>query len=202
MAMVEILTVCTGNICRSALSDVLLRSRLAGIATVSSAGAQAMVGDPLTPQTADLAMLHGASADDVAAHRARHLTEQIAQQPDLALAMTRAHRARIVDLAPGMLKRAFTAREFLRLSSGMTDAEIAASAATAGGDDPKKRLRAALRALGNRRGVVGPPEHPEDDDVIDPYLQSQDVYDAQAAQLVPAVDEVARFVRASVTFTA
>lgn len=192
--MVEILTVCTGNICRSALAEVLLRARLTGVATVSSAGTQALVDEPLTPQTADLARLHGATDADVAAHRARYLTEQLAQQPDLALAMTRAHRARVVDLAPAMLKRAFTAREFLRLSSGLSEAEIAESA-DAGGDNPKRRLRAALRALGNRRGILGPPERPEDDDVIDPYRQSQAVYDAQAAQLVPAVEEVARFVR-------
>lgn len=196
--MIEILTVCTGNVCRSALADVLLRARLADIgATVSSAGTYALAGEPLTPQTAQLAHANGARADDVSAHRARQLSERMLTSPELALAMTRDHRRRMVELAPALLKRAFTLREFARLAEGMTDGEITDAAAT-GGDDPKQRLRTALRTLANRRGVVGPPPDASADDVVDPYRRGQEVYDLQASQLVPAVDEVARFVRASI----
>lgn len=195
--MIDILTVCTGNVCRSALSDVLLRARLKDLgARVSSAGSRALIGTPLTPETAQLAERHGAAAADVDAHRGRQLTEQIAGGPDLALAMTRDHRRQIVELAPMMLKRTFTAREFARLSADMTVDQIRASAT---GADAKGKLRSALRALANRRGVVGPPADPADDDVIDPYLRDWSVYELEAAQLVPAVDEVARFVRAAVS---
>lgn len=194
--MIEILTVCTGNVCRSALAAMVLRGRLADLgARVESAGTGALVGDPLTPQTAQLAMAAGARRQDVDAHRARHLTEGIAAQADLVLAMTRDHRRAAVELSPALLRRAFTVREFARLAQEMTDAEIAQAAA---GPDPQRRLRAALRVLANRRGVVGPPEDATMDDVIDPYRQSDAVYQQQARQLLPALDEVERFVRAAV----
>lgn len=194
--MIEILTVCTGNVCRSALADVVLRGRLADLgARVSSAGSGALVGDPLTPQTAQLALAAGAKPDDVGAHRARYLTEGIVGQVDLLLAMTRDHRRAAVELSPALLRRAFTAREFARLAEGMTDADIAQVAV---GADPQKRLRAALRVLANRRGIVGPPEDPALDDVTDPYRQSDAVYQQQARQLLPALDQVERVIRAAV----
>ncbi|WP_120003296.1 low molecular weight phosphatase family protein [Nesterenkonia muleiensis] len=194
--MIEILTVCTGNVCRSALAAVVLRGRLADLgARVSSAGSGALVGDPLTPQTAQIALAAGARQDDVEAHRARYLAEGIAAQADLLLAMTRDHRSAAVELSPALLRRAFTAREFARLAEGMTDADIAQAAV---GPDPQRRLRAALRVLANRRGIVGPAEDPAWDDVIDPYRQSDEVYQQQARQLLPALDQVERFVRVAV----
>ena len=166
--MIQVLTVCTGNVCRSALADVVLRARLADLGVqVSSAGTGALVGEPLTPQTAALALANGALPHDVQAHRGRYLTEGVAAQADLVLAMTRDHRRQAVELSPSLLRRAFTAREFGRLAEGMSDAEIADAAR---GDDPQKRLRAALRVLANRRGIVGPPDDPSADDVVDPYL--------------------------------
>jgi protein-tyrosine phosphatase len=47
--------------------------------------------------------------------------------------------------------------------------------------------------------VVPPPESPDDDDVVDPYRQSDDVYRQSADQLVPAVTTVlAQFAAAAV----
>ncbi|WP_147105616.1 low molecular weight phosphatase family protein [Nesterenkonia populi] len=194
--MIQILTVCTGNVCRSPLADVVLRGRLADLgAQVSSAGSGALVGDPLTPQTAELALSAGARPEDVETHRARRLTERIAAEADLVLAMTRDHRRAAVELSPTLLRRAFTVREFGRLGEGLSEGEIAESAV---GSDPRGRLRAALRMLANRRGVVGPPEDLAMDDVVDPYRQKDAVYQQQARQLLPALDQVERFVRAAV----
>ncbi|WP_150463150.1 arsenate reductase/protein-tyrosine-phosphatase family protein [Nesterenkonia ebinurensis] len=194
--MIEILTVCTGNVCRSALAGVVLRGQLADLGVrVSSAGVGALVGDPLTPQTAQLALAAGARQEDVAGHRARYLSEGIAVQADLVLAMTRDHRRAVVELTPALLRRAFTVREFARLAEGMADSDIIQAAV---GGSPQQCLRAALRVLATRRGIVGPAEDPGLDDVIDPYLQSDAVYQRQAGQLLPALDQVERFVRAAV----
>ncbi|WP_022873473.1 low molecular weight phosphatase family protein [Nesterenkonia alba] len=194
--MIEILTVCTGNVCRSALAEMVLGSRLADLGVrVHSAGSGALVGDPLTPQTAELALAAGARPGEVEAHRARLLTEGVAAEADLVLAMTREHRRAVVELNPALLRRTFTVREFARLAAGMSDHEIAQAAQ---GSDPQKRVRAALRVLATRHGIVGPAEDPAADDVVDPYRQKDAVYQQQARQLLPALDEVERFVRAAV----
>ena len=122
------------------------------------------------------------------------LTIMVTRCSILVLAMTRDHRRQVVELSPALLRRAFTAREFGRLAEGMSDAEIADAAR---GDDPQKRLRAALRVLANRRGIVGPPDDPSADDVVDPYRQSDAVYQLQASQLLPALDQVTRFIHLS-----
>jgi len=47
--------------------------------------------------------------------------------------------------------------------------------------------------------MVLPPEDPEHDDVIDPYRQSQAVYDRSAAELKPAVDAAVQFLQTALT---
>jgi protein-tyrosine phosphatase len=42
-----------------------------------------------------------------------------------------------------------------------------------------------------------PPARTQDDDVIDPYRRDRAVYEESASQLIPAVDEVARVLRAA-----
>ena len=117
--MLELLTVCTGNICRSPLAEALLRERLAPLdVRVSSAGTRALVGYGMTPEAAQLAADYG--VPEVAAHRARFLTEGLLETPDLILAMSREHRRAIVDLAPRRLRSTFTLREFARLARFIT----------------------------------------------------------------------------------
>ncbi|NLA65189.1 MAG: hypothetical protein GX862_04550 [Leucobacter sp.] len=68
-----ILTVCTGNICRSPLSEGLLRMVLAGLpVVVHSAGASAMVGHSMTEPNRVIAAGLGVTDADV--HVARQLT--------------------------------------------------------------------------------------------------------------------------------
>ena len=45
----RILTVCTGNICRSPVAERLLQAGLGDAVAVSSAGVRAVVGDPIHP---------------------------------------------------------------------------------------------------------------------------------------------------------
>ena len=48
--MIEVLTVCTGNVCRSPLAEALLRERLAPLdIRVRSAGTRALIGSAMTP---------------------------------------------------------------------------------------------------------------------------------------------------------
>lgn len=56
-------------------------------------------------------------------------------------------------------------------------------------------MRAFVSAVAQQRGTVPPPENAEDDDVIDPYRQSDVVYAESAEQLVPAVNVIAAELR-------
>lgn len=193
--MIELLAVCTANICRSPLAEGLLRTRLAPLSvSVSSAGTRGMTGREMTTDAAHLARRLGVAEHDVAAHRGRLLTESDLESPDLILAMTRDHRREIAGLAPSRLRSTFTIREFARLAGAMSDADLA-SAARAAGEDPSARLRGAAVAVAALRGLLPALADPADDDVVDPYGRPWEVYQLSAAQMLPAVDEVVRVVR-------
>jgi protein-tyrosine phosphatase len=193
-----ILTVCTGNICRSPQAEVLLRARLRDLdVRVHSAGTRALVDREMDPTAQELALHHGASPDDVAAHRARWLQEPLADDADLVLAMSREHRTAAVELSPRHLRHTFTVREFARLASSLSDEEIR-RAADAAGSTPRERLAAAVVLVSGQRGLTAPAA-PQDDDVVDPYRREREVYVESAEQLAPAVDATARVVRVALS---
>jgi protein-tyrosine phosphatase len=182
----RILTVCTGNVCRSPMAERVLRHELAqrfdgeaATVEVSSAGTGALVGSAMTDPTQALVRALGADAEG---HEARSLAESLVAEADLVLAMTRAHRGAVVSLVPRATRRTFTLREAARLASLVAPDELP--------DAPlADRLRAYVPALAARRGFV-PVEHPGDDDITDPYRQSDAVYAAMGEELVPAVRAV------------
>lgn len=186
----RILTVCTGNICRSPLAETLLRHVLQRLPiTVASAGTHALVDQPMTEQNqriaADLGVTDGAN------HRARQLVADHVRDADLVLALSREHRKQIVEMLPRAARKTFTLREFARLSEAFEASHPNLSVI----EDPGARMRTLVQELAQSRGTVLAPEHPEDDDVVDPFRQSDEVYRESADQLVPAVNATAALLR-------
>ncbi|WP_161580424.1 low molecular weight phosphatase family protein [Subtercola vilae] len=192
MADFEILTVCSGNICRSPLAQLQLQSALRDEpnVVVESAGVVAGEGDPVTPQTAAIALSLGLDASE---HRALYLTERLVQQADLLLAMSRSHRRAIVELVPKKIPVTFTVREFARLSASLTDQELAKSLIGTG--DPSERMKLLVARVRGQRGSVDQAESPGDDDVTDPYGKGDEIYQKSVAELMPALEQVARVLR-------
>lgn len=109
--MKRVLFVCTGNICRSPLAEVLLKRALAerGLddVGVASAGTGAWDGAPASEGAYLVALERGL---DLSSHRARLLTREIVEDTDLILTMARHHRARVHEL--GGEGRVFVLGEF------------------------------------------------------------------------------------------
>ena len=197
--MINILTICSGNIARSPLAEQYLRLKLQGLdVTVTSAGTIARPGDQQTDGSQGIAAELGIPESDLAAHRARRLTEQVLQGQNLVLGLSREHRKAAVELSPAHLRSSFTPREFARLAADVTDAELL-DAANFAGTDPEDRLRAALQLIGSVRGTVAPPADPIDDDVTDPAGRGEAAYVDSAQQLIPALDQVTRVIRVALT---
>lgn len=185
-----ILTVCTGNICRSPLAEQLLRARLAPLdVTVESAGVSALVGVGMPDPALALATRLGVT--DAASHVARQVTVDLVRGADLVLAMSREHRRALVELTPAATRKTFTVRELANIAAGISDDELRSE--VAGSQDAADALRAAVDLASALRGVVEPLPSPDDLDVIDPYRQPDAVYDQSASQLAPAAEAVAAF---------
>ncbi|MGB4779793.1 NUDIX domain-containing protein [Microbacterium sp.] len=97
----RVLFVCSGNICRSPLAELLLRrmARESGVAVeVASAGVAAHVGEPMDDGAAACAARHGL---DGSAHVARQFTAADAARYDLLVALSPAVAQSIERTAPG-----------------------------------------------------------------------------------------------------
>ena len=96
---VQILFVCTGNICRSPMAEGLLRHRLPPdlktAVSVRPAGTHGLHGDRAEPFAIKAAADYGA---DIGGHRARILDATMIKSADLVLAMEQSHLDRINDL--------------------------------------------------------------------------------------------------------
>lgn len=193
--MLKLLTVCTGNICRSPLAAILLKHRISDIELdVASAGTRARADAAMTAEARETGIELGATVEDLSNHRSRRLTYAQLVDVDLTLAMAREHRREVVELVPAQTRRCFTIREFSRLVADMTDGELI-TAAAASDVDTRSRFASALSAVSARRGIVPPPSTPMADDVVDPYRQPQAIYEQAARELQPALLAVERVIR-------
>ncbi|MDJ0313992.1 low molecular weight phosphatase family protein [Arthrobacter sp. H35-D1] len=182
----RVLTVCTGNICRSPMAERLLQSELdiaaPNVFAVESAGTAAMVGSDMEPHIEGFVRVLGASSEGFAA---RQLTREILDKQDLVLALTREHRSRIVEIHPGLLKKTFTLRELARVLPHIDGAR---------GVHPAERwelaIPLAMRSRTLHRAAA------EDDDVVDPYRRGDKVFEEMRQQLVPAVQALVAWEKA------
>src|SRR5699024_5899332 len=128
-------------------------------------------------------LLHAAGID--AGHfQATQLSESTVRQADLILTLAREHRASVVDLWPGAVRRTFTLTEFARAVQLVDPAQLPDDGTAA------ERLMAATPQAAVLRGQIVP-STPEDDDVIDPYHREPQVYRESFSAIRQAVTAIA-----------
>lgn len=176
---VRILTVCTGNICRSPAAERLIAARLGESVQVASAGVRAVVGHPIDPPMAAILRADGVDADGFAA---RQLTASQIREADLILVMTRAHRAWVVEEEPSALRRSFTLLEFARII-GAPEFQHGAGATAA------ERLRASAASAARHRHLG---EVIRGDDVPDPYARDGAAFADAYSLIADAVRSITR----------
>lgn len=184
---IRILTICTGNICRSPLAAQLLAAKLGSTHfEVATAGTSPVVGEPMQETMQRIAARMGAI--DVSEHRAIGMQRDAVAHADLILGMDREHRRAAAKLLPNAAQRSFTLLEFAHVVSSIDTSHLD-DQAQPNGDRALEGLEIAMRM----RGVV-PRLTPERlYDVPDPYGRSKQVYERSAKQIERAVDQIVTF---------
>ncbi|MCA5894091.1 low molecular weight phosphotyrosine protein phosphatase [Isoptericola sp. NEAU-Y5] len=115
----RVMTVCTGNICRSPMAEIVLRDRLeaaglGGDVVVDSTGvSDEEQGNGIDARARRVLVEHGYAAGD--GHRARQVTRDGLAEADLVLVMTAQHARRLRRLAAGSDGAAAAGRPEIRL---------------------------------------------------------------------------------------
>jgi protein-tyrosine phosphatase len=153
---IEVLFVCTGNICRSPVAERQAAARSAMPSehlAFASAGTHAIDGLEIDlPSAVALRELGG----DPDGHSSRRLTGPMLEAATLILTATTEHRDFVLRKRPSGLRKAFTIKEFVRLGR-----EIAPAI----GPDDVTRM---IREVAGQRGLVHP-GGPARDDIGDPF---------------------------------
>jgi protein-tyrosine phosphatase len=181
-----VLTVCTGNICRSPLAAALVDRALDHV-RCTSAGTRAVVGQPVPPPMLEQASLLGLDLGD---HRAEDLTPAAVRSSGLVLGLAREHRSAVARAVPRAARWTFTLAEFARLCRSVDEDALARTVESH--DDAVDRLTAATSLVAARRGT-GPLVAADEDDVVDPFGRSLATYGRSTRQIVVATTTIAEY---------
>jgi protein-tyrosine phosphatase len=187
----KILTVCTGNICRSPQAEHFLRILLADAAaevhakwaqpTISSAGTLAPVGARV-PEEAKRAA-HGLGDFNFDEHTARQLTKDDVTSADLILTMAKDHRGVVAKLSPLAARRTFTIIEFERIVVRASQSVPTDSKPGAGDFAGWARIASAYRGYYSA-GIS------TQDDVEDPFRRPMGIYEQSAARIMTSARNI------------
>lgn len=157
---------------------------------VTSGGTYAHDGEdmqePMKQRVAD----YGADVDGFSAQQ---VTPAAIKSADLILSATRVHIEDMAAEVPEARERMFTLPEFARLLQSMDRAGLDDAA---GGDrSPAQTLAALVPQLDHARRSAGAATR--EDDVVDPYMLPESVYDTSFGQIRDSVEAMAQALRLS-----
>lgn len=109
----NIMFICTGNICRSAMAHLMLQKRLTDLnkedIKVFSCGISADDGDGVTYNTIEVLKEYDI---DGRMHRATNIRNSNIEKMDLILCATKSHKNTVIRMYPQMEDKVFTMKEY------------------------------------------------------------------------------------------
>lgn len=168
----DVLVVCTANICRSPYIASILSKARPDLA-VGSAGTSALVGSPVDPRIADI--LHAKGIDLGTEATAQAMTARLARSATMIVTATHQHRLQVVATDRSADGRTFTLKELARLSDQLPGG-VGLTAVVAG----------VAQALST------PSDRDYDDDLDDPYGADEAAYDRMVREADDALGRVLR----------
>lgn len=171
---IDVLTVCTGNICRSPYIAGALAAAIPGL-TIGGAGTGAMVGWEPVAEVRHALKAVGAPEPALA----RQLDKKIVRAAGFILTATAAHRGEVLRLDPSAEQRTFTLKEAARLTGDYV----------AVGATPQERLADLARHL---LGEAAKDPWDHDDDLADPYGLEAEAYATMVAEVDAALAVIVR----------
>ena len=178
-ASLNVLFVCTGNICRSPMAEQVFRKLAteAGLSlTFESAGVYAEVGEAIHPQSAEAMRLIGFEPQT---HAARQLNSDLTSGADLILTATSDHSNSTAQIDPAASRKTFTLLEFDRIANFLSQNTELASPST---------VTEKIAAVSQYRGYA--PRTSESEDIIDPWGRSFESYTAVTEQTKLAAERI------------
>lgn len=150
----HIMFVCTGNICRSPMGELLLTRYLAGTTVqVSSAGTRGLPMHHIDPSSGRLMDSVGIESSGF---RSRRLTRRMAESADLILCFEKEQRKDIVTLAPTAIRYTFLLNEFANMC------EYCAQNGLVHGLTIQERLQSVIESSQIIRPIIPEPTNIED----------------------------------------
>lgn len=166
---------CTANVCRSPMAQVLLEAQLESHGVEARVGSAGVLpgGRPAAPEAVDVMARRGL---DLSGHVSRQASRADIERADLVVCMAREHVREVVLADPGAWERTFTLKELLRRGS------------QTGPRRPGQDLAewvAKAHVGRERRGMLGESAW---DDVADPVGMPLAAFEVTADQLSGLVD--------------
>lgn len=122
--MQKIMFVCTGNICRSAMAERLLKKKikekdLEKEFYVCSSGISAYPNDVSTYEA--VYVMQNEYGIDIKDHRATNVKASKIKEMDLILAMTKSHKDMLIMMFPELKEKIYTIKEYVGLQGDVLD---------------------------------------------------------------------------------
>ena len=111
----KIMFICTGNICRSAMAEWMLKKKLKDLKRndieVYSSGIYAQNGDIPTYEAETV--MQDEYEIDISKHRATNIRNSKIREMDLVLCATISHKIAVLDIYPELEGKVFTMKEYV-----------------------------------------------------------------------------------------